>query len=175
MKAINNKLKFFLLFITFIFVILSFKQLEGFSTPIILGNLLTSQGEPANLPPTRPSAVNFNILYSSGSLTESTYNSMTGIVEPRSTSNTNTGSTNTGSTNTGSTNTGSTNTGSTNTGEVNASYTKSSQPAFVSNSTIQEIAPPPTTDTTSTITYIAATTVLVGTIGGGIYLLTMLH
>ena len=165
MKAINNKLKFFLLFITFIFVILSFKQLEGFSTPIILGNLLTSQGEPANLPPTRPSAVNFNILYSSGSLTESTYNSMTGIVEPRSTSNTNTGSTNTGSTNTG----------STNTGEVNASYTKSSQPAFVSNSTIQEIAPPPTTDTTSTITYIAATTVLVGTIGGGIYLLTMLH
>lgn len=149
MKAINNKLKFFLLFITFIFLILSFKQLEGFRTPILLNNLVTSQGEPANLPPTRPPAVNMNLLYSGGSLTESTYNSMT----------------------------------------TPANAPAPPPPYFpppppppppppyqeYQGTGGGEVAPPPTTNTTSTLTYVAVTTVLVGTIGGGIYLLSTIH
>jgi hypothetical protein len=152
MKGINNKVKFFLLFITFIVVILSFRQLEGFRTPITLGNLVTSQGEPANVIPTRPPAVNMDLLYGTGgSLTESTYNSITGSTAP-------------------------TTQGQQQTQIVippprryTTTYTPPpmvvNPPNVVNDSTIQEVAPLPTTSTMSTITYAALGTVLVGGIG----------
>jgi hypothetical protein len=215
MKKINNKLKFVLLFIIFVCVILTFKRYEGFGTPISLGNLLTSQGEPADIIPTRQAAVNFNVFYESGGLTSSTYNSMTGTTS-RGTQGVTTGGASGGAS--GSTSGGASGGSSSGSfgGSSSGSFGGSSSGSFGGSSSgsfggssgstsgstsggssggassgsfggsssaspggsssgssaatyvptnIQEITPPPTTDTISTITYVALSAVLVGGIG----------
>jgi hypothetical protein len=171
MKPINNKVKFLLLFIIFICVILSFKRYEGFGTPISLGNLLTSQGEPADIIPTRQSAVNFNVFYESGGLTSSTYNSMTGTTS-RGTSGVTSSGTSSGSSggsssgSFGGTSGGSSSgsSGGSSGGTLGGLSSGSSAATYIPTNT-QEITPPPTTSTMSTITYVALSAVLVGGIG----------